>query len=262
MYALPRHELDALILVGDDPAIAERCLSALVAVSLDMAVRTWVVEVREGVGQGARLHERCVWTRAVAGHGSVQSQVERALSEGHAPLVLVLDGSAAIDADTLREALRHMERQSSLAAVGLGALGDSPRGVRGRDLASGRVGPLLALRRTALDTIGGFGTDRFAGAQAEFEAWCRRAERAGLDVALSAPREALASPAIPVAPEAARLRLMRTLESPVFERRTFRDRPSSVESAPEDLGRALLERVVAQLSPSVGCAGPRNRVQR
>ncbi len=195
MFTHDAAELDALILVGDDPVSAERCLAALVAVSLDVPLRTWVIEVRADKAEHEALQDRCVWTRGVEARGPVSARVDRAVSQGHAPLVLFLDGSHAIHADTVRALVEHMRRNPELAAAGLGALEDQAHVVR-----PGSAGPALLLRRAALERVGALLEGNcYAGLQSEAEAWCRRAEREGLAVQLSsaAPRvvERAAQPA-------------------------------------------------------------------
>jgi len=210
-------ELDALILVGPDPAQAERCLGALVAVSHDVPLRTWVVELHEGVEGRTPLHQRCVWTRGIEASGSVSSRIDRALAQGGAPLVLILDGSEAVDADTVRALIKHLLSAPELAAVGLGALERSRHVVR-----RGSVGPALLLRRDALERVGALCDEsQFNGAQAEAEAWCRRAERAGVAVQLTAAGPTVVAPA---EQPTLRLALSRTSVPTAHERRTFRDR--------------------------------------
>jgi hypothetical protein len=181
MFTHDNIELDALILVGDDPASAERCLAALVAVSFDVPLRTWVIELQTDVKGRAPLQERCVWTRGVEATGSVSARINRALAQGSAPLVLILDGSHAVGADTVRALLAHLRHDASLGAVSDGALPRPLQVVR-----TGNVGPALLLRREALERAGAFLDDsRYCGVQAEAEAWCRRAERAGVVVQLT-----------------------------------------------------------------------------
>jgi hypothetical protein len=184
-------ELDALILVGSDPASAERCLGALVAVSHDVPLRTWVIELRQDLAGPTPLQQRCVWTRGVEALGSVSSRINRALTQGGAPLVLILDGSHAIDADTVRALIKHLRSAPELGAAGLGALERSTHSVR-----AGSVGPALLLRREALERVGAlYDENHFCGAQAEAEAWCRRAELAGVVVQLTASQPSVARPA-------------------------------------------------------------------
>jgi len=215
MFTHGTTELDALILVGADPASAERCLAALVAVSLDVPLRTWVIEVRTDQDGREALQDRCVWTRGVEGTGPVAARVERALSQGRSPLVLVLDGSHAITANTVRALVEVLRRDLDLAAVGLGAL---PR--CGDLVRPGSVGPALLVRRAALERFGALiEGDQFAGAQAEAEAWCRRAERAGALVQLSPAKPRIVERAAQPMP---RLELSRRGAPVAGERRTFR----------------------------------------
>lgn len=224
-------ELDALILVGDDAANAERCLSALVSVSLDVPLRTWVIEVRDGSDRASALQERCVWTRSVEHAGTVAQRVNRALGQGGAPLVLVLDGSFAIDADGIRALVQHLRRSEALAGCGLGVL---PR--YAHELRPGVVGPALLVRRSALELVGALDERSFAGMQAEAEAWCRRAERAGAVVQVSAttPGRTLRT--------VERLVLAKPMAVPIHDRRTFRTRPVEGDRGPESLRKTLLAR--------------------
>jgi len=210
-------ELDAIILVGSDPAPAERCLGALVAVSLDVPLRTWVIEVHSDVERAAALHHRCVWTHSIDAEVGVAARVNRGLHQGRAPYVLILDGGVAVEADAVRALVRHLKANPGISAVGLGALAE----FRG-DVRRGALGPALLIRRDVLAQIGGIDERGFAGAQAELEAWCRRAERAGYSVQLSRPEQTAelrpaAQPAV-----AGRLRLVNTAPDSAIERRERR----------------------------------------
>lgn len=212
MFTIDNTELDALILVGQDPAGAERCLSALVAVSMDVPLRTWVLEANSDPEQAAALRHRCVWTRGVEGAGTVSQRINRAFSQGRAPYILILDGSVPLAADTLRALIQRLRETPDAAAIGLGALEGFAQAVR-----PGSLGPALLVRREALETVGGFDERGYSGVQAEAEAWCRRAEQAGQEVLLSSrPREVVRN--VP------RLTLARPVVSPILERRMFRSR--------------------------------------
>lgn len=238
MFPHDTTELDALILVGDDPASAERCLTSLVSVSLDLPLRTWVVEVRSDLAAAEALHHRCVWTRTVA-EGGTAERLDRALSQGNAPLVLVLDGGYAIDADAVRELVRKLRADESLSAVGLGVL---PR--LAHDVRPGAIGPALLVRRDALDVVGRFDERGFAGMQAEAEAWIRRAQRAGLRVQVTSTAPVTAREA------SAPLTLLKPLprvaaaatQRPILERRTYRTRVQDGDHGPESLRAALVAR--------------------
>jgi hypothetical protein len=240
-------ELDVLLLVGDDAAAAERCLAAIVAVSIDVPLRTWIVEAQADLEGAAMLHKRCVWARAVDPEGTPSVRVNRALGEGRSPLILVVDGSASIDADALRDLLRYARAHAELSAIGLGVLAE-----RHRELRPGALGPVLVLRRDALHTVGGFDERAFAGVGAEAEAWCRRAERAGLEVRTSSVPTADTRPG-KVVRTSPRLVLGKPLDQTAIalERRAFRSRlgaPSSSRTEPwEALERVLVDRAKSAL---------------
>lgn len=220
MFNPDTNELDALILVGDDPASAERCLAALVAVSSHVTLRTWVIELRPHAGGRTSTQQRCAGTRVDELSGSPSARINRALAQGDAPLVLLLDGSSAVGAGTVRGLLEHIRRDAALGVVGLGALVCTTHAVR-----PGSAGPALLLRREALERVGAFPEDdRDFEAQAEAEAWCRRAERAGAVVQLTS-----AMPPVParVPPSTLRLVPARRLDPELLERRVFRGRFAS-----------------------------------
>ncbi len=216
MFHHDETELDAIILVGSDAAPAERCLGALVAVSLDVPLRTWIIEVHTDVERAVALQHRCVWTHSIDAEVGVAARVNRGLHQGRAQFVLILDGGVAVDANAVRALVRHLKANTELAAVGLGALAG-----HGHDVRRGAVGPALLVRRDALAHIGGIDERGFAGAQAELEAWCRRAERAGYAVELSRAElpVAAARELRPVAQAAPRLRLLNTSPGSAIERR-------------------------------------------
>ncbi|MEZ6016686.1 MAG: hypothetical protein R3F49_16330 [Planctomycetota bacterium] len=216
MFSNDTTELDAIILVGDDPATAERCLAALVAASIDVPLRTWVIEAAADIDGAAALHHRCVWTRSVDPIGNTSARINRALAQGHAPLVLVIDGSHDLDADSVRSLVQHLRDHTQVVAAGLGVLPAFAETLR-----PGTVGPAFIVRREALQDVGAFDERSFAGMQAEAEAWCRRAERSGAEVCLSHRSK------LKLVPSTQRLVLSKPIDDPLLERRAFRGRFAS-----------------------------------
>lgn len=194
---LPRTtRIDALLLAGDDPSAAERWLRALAPISAEWPLTSLVIEGRSDPESAGSLRYRGASPASSANEGSITARVNRALALGDGPLVLLADAAQEVATEAIRRLVLYLEQHAEVDAAGLGVLGERALKIR-----SGAVGPVLLVRRAALAAVGALDELGYSGLQAEAEAWCRRAQRAGCRVELSA-----GAGAVGAAPSAAPIR--------------------------------------------------------